>query len=269
VQAAQSVALAWDASTASDIAGYRLYAGTTSGVYTQQIDVGNNTSTSVSDLVDGTTYFFAITDYTTSGVESARSNEVSYTAPIATPTPTPTPDPTPTPTPAPSPTPTPDPTPSPTPTPTRSTKADFNGDHKSDILWQDSATGGRAIWLMNGSSYLTGVNLGFVPTQWQIAGTGDFNGNGKTDILWQNTATGERVIWLMNGASYSRGVSLGVVPTQWRIAGTGDFNRNGKTDILWENTATGERAIWLMNGASYSRGVSLGVVPTQWEMRNH
>src|SRR5258708_4676998 len=121
VQAAQSVSLAWDANTASDIVGYRLYTGTASGVYTQQIEVGNNTSTSVSNLVDGTTYFFAVTDYNTSGVESASSNEVSYTAPTATPTPTPTPtpdqSPTPTPTPTPSPTPTPTPTLTPTPTP--------------------------------------------------------------------------------------------------------------------------------------------------------
>src|ERR1700720_259581 len=126
VQAAQSVALAWDASTAPNILGYRLYTGTASGVYTQQIEVGNNTSTSVSNLVDGTTYFFAVTDYNTSGVESAPSNEVSYTAPATTPTPTPTPTPNPTPTPSPTPsvaptpvpTPTPTATPSPTPTPT-------------------------------------------------------------------------------------------------------------------------------------------------------
>ena len=72
VQAAQSVSLAWDANTASDIVGYRLYTGTASGVYTQQIEVGNNTSTSVSNLVDGTTYFFAVTDYNTSGVGGRR-----------------------------------------------------------------------------------------------------------------------------------------------------------------------------------------------------
>src|SRR6266446_704159 len=94
VQAAQSVTLAWDANTAPNIVGYRLYTGTTSGVYTQQIEVGNNTSTSVSNLVDGTTYFFAVTDYNTSGVESAYSNQVSYTAPLATPTPPTTPTPT-------------------------------------------------------------------------------------------------------------------------------------------------------------------------------
>jgi hypothetical protein len=121
-QAAQSVTLAWDANTASNIIGYRLYAGTTSGVYTQEIEVGNNTSTLVSNLADGTTYFFTVTDYDTSGVESVHSNEVSYTAPAATPTPTPTPAPTPTPTPSPvatpTPTPTPDPTPTPSPTPT-------------------------------------------------------------------------------------------------------------------------------------------------------
>src|ERR1700736_2128701 len=117
VQAAQSIALAWDANTAPDIVGYRLYTGTASGVYTQQIEVGNNTSTSVSNLVDGTTYFFAVTDYDTSGVESSPSNEVSYTAPAVTPTPTPVPPPPPTPDPTPGPSPTPTIVPTPTPTP--------------------------------------------------------------------------------------------------------------------------------------------------------
>jgi hypothetical protein len=92
IQAAQSVALAWD--PASSAAGYRLYCGTTSRVYTQTIEVGTTTQTLVSNLVGGTTYFFAVTAYNTSAVESAPSNEVSYLAALATPTPTPSPTPT-------------------------------------------------------------------------------------------------------------------------------------------------------------------------------
>lgn len=111
--AVQSVTLAWD--PAANAAGYRLYSGTTSRVYTQQINVGNTTSTLVSNLIAGQRYFFAVTAYTTAGMESTFSNEISYTPGAPTPTPTPTPRPSPTPTP--SSTPTPSPTPTATATP--------------------------------------------------------------------------------------------------------------------------------------------------------
>jgi hypothetical protein len=76
--------LAWDLSSSPNIAGYRLYSGTTSGVYSQTSELGNATSTLVSNLVTGKTYFFVVTAYNTMGVESAPSNEVSYLAPPTT-----------------------------------------------------------------------------------------------------------------------------------------------------------------------------------------
>src|SRR5262249_5592918 len=106
--AAQGVTLAWDPVT--NAAGYRLYSGTTSHVYTQQIDVGNATSALVSNLIDGQIYFFAVTAYDATGVESNFSSEVSYTGGAPTPTPTATPTPTPSPCPTPTPTATANPT---------------------------------------------------------------------------------------------------------------------------------------------------------------
>jgi len=79
-QAAQSVTLAWDANTELDVAGYRLYYGTASRSYDQSIDVQNVTTNAVGNLQEGTTYFFAVTAYSTSGLESDFSNEVSHTA---------------------------------------------------------------------------------------------------------------------------------------------------------------------------------------------
>jgi hypothetical protein len=73
-------------------------------------------------------------------------------------------------------------------------KSDFNGDGKADILWQNSSTGERLIWLMNGTTYTSTVNLGFVATSLSITGSSDFNGDGKSDILLQNSSTGERLI---------------------------------------------------------------------------
>ena len=79
--AAESVTLVWDPNPAPNVAGYRLYCGTTSGVYTQITELGNTTATMVSNLVAGKTYFFVVTDYGIAGFESAPSNEVSYAVP--------------------------------------------------------------------------------------------------------------------------------------------------------------------------------------------
>jgi hypothetical protein len=81
-----SVTLAWNAdsatsNSATNPTGYRLHFGTSSGNYTQTQDVGNATSGTVSSLTSGTTYFFAVTAYNASGVDSPFSNQVSFTAP--------------------------------------------------------------------------------------------------------------------------------------------------------------------------------------------
>ena len=75
------VTLAWDANTSSGIAGYKVYYGTSSGSYPSVIDVGNNTTYTVLNLQNGTTYYFAVTDYDISGNESGYSNQVSYSVP--------------------------------------------------------------------------------------------------------------------------------------------------------------------------------------------
>jgi hypothetical protein len=80
-----TVTLAWDANSEPDLAGYKLYAGTNgSGIHTLLGDVGNITLVTVSNLTLGATYYFVVTAYNTSGLESTPSNEVSYTVPTNT-----------------------------------------------------------------------------------------------------------------------------------------------------------------------------------------
>lgn len=69
--------ISWDANSESDLAGYRLYRSTSSGG--PYILVVDTTSTSYVDsgLVSGTTYYYVITAYDTSGNESTYSTEVS------------------------------------------------------------------------------------------------------------------------------------------------------------------------------------------------
>jgi Fibronectin type III domain len=81
-----SVTLAWNANLptsdpATNTTGYRLHLGLASGVYTQSTNVGNTTSVTVSNLISGLKYYFVVTAYNSSGLESPPSIEVSYTAP--------------------------------------------------------------------------------------------------------------------------------------------------------------------------------------------
>ncbi len=72
-----------DGTTLTDLAGYKIYYGTSSGAYTSAVDVGNVTSYQVQNLSDGSTYFFAVTDYNANFVESAFSTEVSKAIPLS------------------------------------------------------------------------------------------------------------------------------------------------------------------------------------------
>jgi fibronectin type III domain protein/BACON domain-containing protein len=69
--------LTWNPVTSTDLAGYKVYMGTASGVYGTSINAGNVTSYMVSNLTLGTTYYFVVTGYNTGGSESLPSNEVS------------------------------------------------------------------------------------------------------------------------------------------------------------------------------------------------
>jgi len=77
--ATSSVTLAWNPVGGSSTAGYRVYQGGASRTYTNSLDAGSATSKTVSELTVGSTYFFAVTAYSTNGLESPYSAEVSYT----------------------------------------------------------------------------------------------------------------------------------------------------------------------------------------------
>ena len=80
---AGSLALAWDPVNDPRVAGYKVHYGTTSGNYTAQMDAGNVTTSTVPNLADGATYYFAVTAYDGSLVQSGFSNEVAGTVPAA------------------------------------------------------------------------------------------------------------------------------------------------------------------------------------------
>ena len=68
-----------DGTPLTDLAGYKIYYGTSSGVYTNTIDVGNVLTYQIQSLADGVTYYFNVTAYNTGLLESAYATEVSKT----------------------------------------------------------------------------------------------------------------------------------------------------------------------------------------------
>jgi len=87
-----TISLAWDAPTTNvdgspltDLAGYKVYVGTATGVYGNSIDVGtaiqsgNTVTYSLSGLTPGQTYYIAVTAYDIENNESTYSNEVTGT----------------------------------------------------------------------------------------------------------------------------------------------------------------------------------------------
>jgi len=77
----QSVTLTWNASADANVSGYFVYYGSASGIYTNKVALGDVTSATISDLVEGTSYFFTVTAYDTSGLESVPSNEAQFDVP--------------------------------------------------------------------------------------------------------------------------------------------------------------------------------------------
>src|SRR5262245_61849127 len=82
IQSAQasSVNLTWDPSPTPGVIGYKIHFGNASGNYSQVVSVTNATTTTISGLPAGTT-FFAATALDASGLESDVSNEVSQDVP--------------------------------------------------------------------------------------------------------------------------------------------------------------------------------------------
>ena len=77
----QSVTLGWNPSPDPNIAGYNVYCGGASGDYTNEVSVGSATNATTSGLMPGVTYYFAVTAYSISGVESVFSGEVAFAVP--------------------------------------------------------------------------------------------------------------------------------------------------------------------------------------------
>jgi hypothetical protein len=101
--------------------------------------------------------------------------------------------------------------------------ADFNGDDKPDVVWQDPVTGAAQVWYLGGpqGSVFSGAASLSGSNPWRIAAVADFNFDGHSDVIWQDPITGASSFWLLGGTGGTeilRSVTL-TTHNIWRIAG--------------------------------------------------
>jgi putative lipase involved disintegration of autophagic bodies len=125
---------------------------------------------------------------------------------------------------------------------------DFNGDGRSDILFQNDS-GEIVIWEMNGTSVIGTVSLGNPGPSWHAVGTGDYNGDGHSDIRFQNSS-GEVVVWELNGTNVIASGSVGNPGPSWHVATAAPISRRMRTRLgrptappsNWRTTAARPRS---------------------------
>jgi len=153
-------------------------------------------------------------------------------------------------------------------------RADFNGDGRSDLLWQEIENGYLAIWGLDGHTIRSIRALSqFVPNNdWRIVGTGDFNADGKPDIVWHHRTEGWLYLWYMDGVTAVGETFLSeprVADTGWRVVAVGDINGDRKPDLIWRHAANGWLAAWLMDGRNVTSARELTpnrIADPDWEI---
>jgi Domain of unknown function (DUF4347)/FG-GAP-like repeat len=145
---------------------------------------------------------------------------------------------------------------------TATTRNDFNGDRKSDILWRND-NGAISLWQMNGSTVTSNKIVTSLSSDWKAAGVGDFNADRKSDILWRND-NGAVALWQMNGSTVISNKIVASLTSDWKISGTGDFNGDRKSDIVWRND-NGAIAMWQMNGSTVTSNKIVASLSSDWK----
>ena len=226
-QSTQSVTVAWDANTESTVTGYVLKWGTRAQTYTSTLDVGKVTTFTVNGLAPDQRYYFVVSAYSSSGMISAPSNEVSNDALIVQ-------------------------------------TGGVLTSQRPGMFWHNQVTGQLSTWLLSGSNVIDtrGISMGGVSdTHWKVAGTGDLDGDGFTDILWRHDTEGWLAVWFLqyNQVVATQYLSINkMADANWQIKGLGDVDGDRRADIIWQHT-DGSLAVWLMKGTTVAGGGYLSI----------
>jgi hypothetical protein len=81
--------------------------------------------------------------------------------------------------------------------------ADFTGDGKADLVWQNRTTGDIYVWTMNGMVHAgPDIRVGSAAAPWRIGATADFTKDGQADLVFHNETSGDTYIWPMQSTQH-------------------------------------------------------------------
>ena len=236
---AATVTIGWDPSAGPDVAGYVVYWGTQSGVYTASLDVGNQTQQLITGLADGTTYYFVVRAYNSAAMLSDPSNELSFSSSSTSGPPAGV-------------------------WTLSSVHSDFNRDGIPDLVFQDDTTREALVYYRSGPPNNSLVAWNWLATTgvtgWRLVSTADFNGDGTPDLVWQNDSTRQVLVWYMGGSPATIVSWDWLAPNNlagWRLVDAVDMNHDGKPDLVWQNDTTFQVVVWYMTGNTLSGSESL------------
>jgi len=132
--------------------------------------------------------------------------------------------------------------------------AELESDGRANLLWRRTTDGATYMWGLDGTAPQSFADLGIVPLQWTLVGTGNFDGQDglggfRSDILWRH-ADGTIYIWLMNGGNIQGQAIIGNPGADWSVADIADLDGDGRDDIVFRRAADGYMYLWFMNGLS-------------------
>jgi hypothetical protein len=141
--------------------------------------------------------------------------------------------------------------------------SDFNGDGKADLLLRHGTNGQNAVWLLNGTSFASLVNLTpITDNNWVVEAVADLNRDNKTDIFWRNRVNGLNVLWIMNGTTVTQSVNMpSVTNLAWHVGAVADVDGDEIADLIWNNRSTGENLAWFLDGTPTDGSVVRLVTP--------
>lgn len=124
--------------------------------------------------------------------------------------------------------------------------ADMNNDLRADIVWQNTATGDVAVWLMWDNQVLDTRMVARVDPNWKLAATGDLSRDDRADFIFQHT-DGTLAVWFMAGLTVSdTRIIRNVGDTSWKVRGVRDMNNDLRGDLIFQHETGGWIATWFM-----------------------
>jgi 6-phosphogluconolactonase (cycloisomerase 2 family) len=132
--------------------------------------------------------------------------------------------------------------------------ADENVSALGDVLWRHS----------DGTAAIAAGELGHVPTNWEVEGTGDFDADGDGDILWRHV-DGLVVTWELENGQLVANHNAEFASVGWNIQELGDFDGDGDDDVIWRHT-DGAVVTWEMENNDYVQNHNIAFASAGWRI---